>query len=130
MCQENLGPNPPSLMTENNGKRYVLKKDINFHGRKVKLRLLDKGKATLLQKGDFLYYYPQLEKLELFRLCEEAGSNCWVCQLRVMVKDTVLDEYRMSMDSYTSFVTAVAVSTGCGVEEISNSPELQIFQLV
>ena len=134
MSQGNLGPNPPSLMTENNEKSYVLKKETSVFKRKLSLTLLDKGKVTLLQKGDAFYYYPQCEKLEILRLCEEDETNYHFRRMTIRVKipgiNAIHDDLRFSADSVSAFLWGIAVSMGFILEETSNSPELQIFRLI
>jgi len=135
MSQENLGPNPPSLMiSANDVKRYVLKKETGVSKRKLSLTLFDKGKKTLLQKGDAFYYYPQCEKLEILRLCEEDEANYHFRRMKIRVKipgiNAIHDDLRFSADSVSAFLWGIAVSMGFILEETSNSPELQIFRLI
>lgn len=135
MSQENLGPNPPSLMIiANDVKRYVLRKETGVFKRKLSLTLLDKGKVTLLQKGDAFYYYPKCEKLEILRLCEEDETNYHFRRMKIRVIipgiNMIHDDLRLSADSFNSFIEGIAVSMGFGLEETSNSPELHIFRLI
>lgn len=129
--QENLGPNPPDLFQLASWKRCVLEKDINVHGRKLKLGLLDKGKRTIFQKGDFLYYYLLWGKMEIFRLCEEDETKYQLRQLKILgIDDKILDYLILSADSYNAFVMAVAMSMGFILEEVPFSTGSQIFRLI
>ncbi|HPL93218.1 MAG TPA: hypothetical protein PLB38_02970 [bacterium] len=112
-------------------KRCVLEKNINVHGRKLKLGLLDKGKPTVFQKGDFLFYYPQWKKMEIFRLCEEDEMNYQLRQLKILGTGAkILDYLILFPDSYSAFVMAVAISMGFTLEEVPSSAESQIFRLI
>lgn len=137
MKAENSWANPPSFITINHRKRCVLKKETTSSWKSA-LELFYEGKPTSLQKGDFLFYYPQYQKIEIHRPYDKTyNKNKTKYHLLKMVirgpENMVLDGLILPENSCNVFMRTswvITVFMGCSLEEISSSAEVHIFRLI